>query len=75
MLIGPQKFKVNLGDVVRFTYKDKVREVMVERIVSPPMCGTPDREYINGPELTDGGQIKSFTVANVQGEMEVIKSK
>lgn len=71
-------FAIREGMIVEFIYKDKLRRVSVERVVNVnsrgngPIPGTSP--FINGPELTDGGQIKSFTIAKIQGYVVVVEA-
>lgn len=56
---------VKVGMTVSFTYSDKPRVVQIERI----LCENQPNACINGPELTDNGQIKSFTLAKIEGDI------
>lgn len=58
------------GDTIAFTYNDKPRVMLVERVID-----TYKDPYINGPELTDNGQIKSFTLSKVQGTIRLANAR
>lgn len=57
------------GAIVEFIYNDKPRRVQVERVAT----SKAKYDYIVGAELTDGGQIKSFTFVKLQSPCEIVK--
>lgn len=54
------------GKTVHFVYNGKVRTVLVQKY-TPRLTDS----FITGPELTDGGQIKSFTLNKIDGNITV----
>lgn len=63
------------GMTVTFAYPDskngalRTRIVLVEKVA---IGATTNAAYFNGPELSDGGQIKSFRFAKVIGDIRKV---
>lgn len=52
--------ELKVGQTVQFMYNGKLRMVKVEKVV-----WNREKSYINGPQLNDNNQVKSFTIANM----------